>query len=309
MKLFPLRKPYKKGFFNVGDGHSLYYALYGNPKGIPVLFVHGGPGGGCGKFAYRQFNPKKFNILLVDQRGSGKSKPFASTKANTTQKLVEDFRKILDELHMDKVYLYGGSWGSFLSLCFAIAHPHRVKGMVLRGIYLGSGFDDDFLLLGRPKTHFPEIYARFVSHVPKGKHVLNYYWKMMNSKNKKVARKFCREWALYESSLCYLEYEHEKVLKETKGKWVVSIARIEAHYFKHNCFVPKNYILKNVDKIKNIPTVLVHGRYDFVCAPEGAYQLYRALPKSHLFFITAGHSLSEPKIREMLMKSIHKMAK
>jgi len=309
MKLFSKRKPYRQGYFPVGDGHELYYALYGNPNGVPVLFVHGGPGGGCGDRAHRQFNPKKFNILIVDQRGSGKSKPFASVRANTTQKLVQDFRKILKFLKIEKTLLFGGSWGSCLSLCYAIKYPKTVLGMVLRGIYLGSNFETDYMLSGTPQAQFPEVWERFVSFVPKGKKPIQYYWKMMNSKSKSVARKFCKEWARYESSLCSLIYNPEKVDRELKGDWVLSIAKIEGHYFRHDCFLPDNYILKNAHKIRNIPLSIAHGRYDFVCEPKSAYLLHKALPKSKLFFVLSGHSSADPEMRSRMMKEIHNMAK
>lgn len=311
MKLFPKRKPYQKGYFAVGDGHELFYALYGNPKGVPVLFVHGGPGGGCSKNTPQHFNPKKFNIITVDQRGAGKSKPFASTRANTTQKLVQDFRKFLKFLKIKKTFLFGGSWGSCLSLCYAIKYPQTVLGMVLRGIFLGTRYENEYFLKGGPKTHFPEVWERFVSMVPKNYRTkpAKYYWKMMNSKNKKVVKKFCREWALYEDSTVRLVYDKKKCLKETLGNWVIPIAKLEAKYLMNDCFLPKNYILNNVRRIKNIPLSIVHGRYDFVCTPDTAYTLHKALPKSKLFFMLAGHSSGDPEIRKAMMREIHLMAK
>ncbi len=304
MNMYPKRKPYKTGYFPAGNGHELYYALYGNPNGTPVLFVHGGPGGGCGDRAHRHFNPKKFNILIVDQRGAGKSKPFASLRANTTQNLVKDFRNILRFLKIKKTLLFGGSWGSCLSLCFAIKYPKMVLGMVLRGIYLGGSFETDYMLSGAPQAQFPEVWERFMSFVPKGRKPLPYYSKMINSKNKSIARKFCKEWARYESSLCSLYYDPKKVDRELKGNWVIAIARIEALYFKNNCFLPNNYILRNVNKIKNIPLSMAHGRYDFVCEPKAAYILHKALPKSKLFFVLAGHAAGDPEMRKAMMREI-----
>ena len=311
MKLFPVRKPYRKGYFPVGDGHELFYALYGNPKGIPVLFVHGGPGGGCGKKAYRHFDPKKFNILTVDQRGAGNSRPFAGMRANTTQKLVQDFHKILKFLKIKKIFLFGGSWGSCLSLCYSIKYPQTVLGMVLRGIYLGTRYENEYFLNGGGKTHFPDVWKRFISMVPKNyrSKPAKYYWKMMNSKNQKVANKYCREWALYEDCMVSLVYDLKKCLKDTRKKWVISLAKFEAKYLMNDCFLPKNYILKNFHKIKNIPLSIVHGRYDFVCTPEMAYSLHNALPKSKLFFVLAGHSSSDPEIIKAMMREIHHMAR
>jgi proline iminopeptidase len=308
MAYFPKRKPYKKGYFAVTDGHRLHYALYGNPKGIPVLFVHGGPGAGCNENAYRFFNPKKFNILLVDQRGAGKSKPFAGLKGNTTQKLIDDFRRFLDFLHIKKAYLFGGSWGSCLSLCFAIKYPKRVQGMVLRGVFFGGSLKDDFMLTGGPRKNFPEVWERFASAVH-SKTPATHYWSKMISKNKKTALHYCREWSRYEMSLLSLEYDPVKVKKRISGNWIIPLALLEAYYFKHNCFLPKSYILRNVNKIKHIPVSLVHGRYDFVCEPRNAYLLHKALPRSRLFFVTAAHSASDPAIREKTMQEIHAMAR
>ena len=311
MKLFPKRKPYRKGYFPVGDGHELFYALFGNPNGVPVLFVHGGPGGGCGKRAPRHFDPKKFNILTVDQRGAANSRPYASLKNNTTQKLVQDFHKFLKFLKIKKVFLFGGSWGSCLSLCYAIKYPKTVLGMVLRGIYLGTRYENDYFLNGGARTHFPDVWERFVSMVPKRyqKNPSKYYWKMMHSNNEKTVKKHCYEWALYESSMVHLVYNPAKVKKETRGNWIVSIAKLEAHYLINDCFLPKNYIMKNAHKISNIPLSLIHGRYDFVCTPDIEYALHKALPKSKLFFVMAGHSSADPEMQNRMMKEIHEMAR
>ncbi len=311
MKLYPARKPYRKGYFPVGNGHELFYALYGNPNGIPVLFVHGGPGAGCNANAHRHFDPKKFNILTVDQRGAGKSRPYASLRANTTKKLVQDFRKLLRFLKIKKVFLFGGSWGSCLSLCYAVKYPQTVKGMVLRGIYLGTRYENEYFLKGTPRTHFPEAWERFAGFAPRNyrNNPARYYWKMMNSKRQKTAYKYCYEWALYESSMLKLQYNLASVKKGMRGKWIVPLARLEAKYLMNDCFLPKNYIMRNVHKLKNIPVSIVHGRYDFVCTPDMAYQLHKALPKSKLFFVTAGHSLGDPEIRDRTMKEMALMGK
>jgi proline iminopeptidase len=164
---------------------------------------------------------------------------------------------------------------------------------------------------GGARTHFPEAWARFVSFVPKRyrNHPERYYWRMMNSKNQKTAEKYCREWALYETSMLHLVYDLKKAKAETRGKWVVPLSKLEAKYLMHDCFLPKNYIMRNVHKLRNIPVSIVHGRYDFVCTPDMAYALHKALSRSRLFFVTAGHSLSDPEIRSRTMKEIHEMAR
>jgi len=310
MKLFPQRKPYKKGYFEV-DGHKLFYQLYGNPKGKPVLVVHGGPGGGCQPKDARYFDPKKFNILLIDQRGAGKSKPFASLKRNKTKYLVDDLHKFLQFLGIKKVYLFGGSWGSCLSLCYAIKYPKTVRGMVLRGVYLGTKEENHHFLTGGVRSYFPEVWERFISHVPKAfkKNPAKFYWKKMNANHNSTALKWCREWSLYELSALSLKYDQKKALKKTKGKWIIPFARLEAHYLMNNCFLPPNYIIKNAKKIKHIPCTMIQGRYDVICPPTTAYALHKALPKSKLYFVTAGHSSSDPEIKSALVREMKKIAR
>lgn len=309
MPYFPSRKPYQTGYFPVSDSHRIYYACYGNPRGIPVLFVHGGPGAGCSKNAHRYFDPKRFNILTVDQRGCGKSKPFASLKGNTTHKLVEDFRMLLQHLGVKKTFLFGGSWGSCLSLCYAIKYPQTVLGMVLRGIFLGTGAEMDYLLQGGPQTHFPEVWKRFISLVPprERNHPVRYYWKKINSTNPKTSYRYCREWSIYESMLLSLDFNPKKVLAQNRGKRVVSLARVEGHYFLNNCFLPPRYILNNAKKINRIPLTIVHGRYDFVCIPQEAYRLHASLPESKLFFVTSGHTANDAIMRETLIREFKKL--
>ncbi len=311
MKLFHPRKPFQEGYFKVDNGHQLYYAVYGNPQGIPVLYVHGGPGSGCGEDAHRYFDPKKFKIIIVDQRGAGKSKPFASLNANTTKNLVEDFRKILDFLNVKHVYLFGGSWGSCLSLCFAVKYPSRVKGMVLRGIFLGDQDEIDFILKGIIRTHFPKEWGRFAGMAPKKYRAdpAPYYGKMLNSVNENIVRKYAKEWIRFEMSLISLVPNPKMVNEIISKRSVISFAKIEAHYLLNKCFIPDRYILKNIKKIKHIPLVIVHGRYDFVCEPRIAYQLHMALPKSKLHFVIGGHWSKDPEVRSLLMKEIHAMAK
>jgi proline iminopeptidase len=308
---YPKRKPYKTGYLPVSDGHKLYYALYGNPNGVPILIIHGGPGAGCSDTAYRYYDPRTCNILALDQRGAGRSKPFASLRGNTTDKLVKDFRTFLKFLKIKKVFIAGGSWGSCLGLCYAIKYPQTVLGMSFRGIYLGSNFVDDFMLSGRARTHFPEPWIRFVSHVPQRyrSRPCTYYWKMMRSKNPKTTRKYCQEWALYETSLLSLEYNLSKALKKIKSKFVIPLSLLEAHYIGKNCFLPKNYIIRNVHKLAHIPCSIVHGRYDCVCPPENAYVLHKALPKSRLHFVTAGHSAKDPEIVKLLMREMKYLIK
>lgn len=318
MHLFPKIKPYRHGFLDVGDGHSLYYELCGNPKGKPVLFVHGGPGAGCTPGSRRYFSPKKWNIILFDQRGAGRSKPFCSVKANTTWKLVADIRQLLRFLKIRKVFLFGGSWGSTLSLVYAIKHPENVTGILLRGIFLGREKDIMYTYGGGAEEYFPDAWERFAGKVPKRlrkrkRGVINYYVKMMQAGNKRLAGKFAFEFAYYELSLLKLNMPDKVVRKDLKGFSYRSMGVIESFYMKHNCFLSENYILKNIGRIRrlNIPVSIVQGRYDVLCPPMQAWLLHKALPKSRIHFATAGHASSEPEIQGKLveeMKRIEKVA-
>jgi len=306
-----LYKSYKNGYLKVSDGYKIYYELYGNPRGKPVIFVHGGPGGGFSEEDKRFFNPKIFNVILFDQRGSGKSKPFASLKANTTAKLVQDMKKLLEFLGIKKIFLFGGSWGSTLSLVYAIKHPETISGILLRGIFLGTDKEIRYSYNGGVKRFFPEIWERFISNVP-GKYRKNpvsYYLKKMKSKNPKVKEKYTFEWAYYEMSLLKLKSNQEEIKRELKRYSYKSLAPIEAHYFKNHCFLPDNYILKNAYKLSKIPISIIQGRYDFVCPPINAYKLHKKLKNSKLHFVFAGHSSSEKEIEKKLISEMNRFSK
>ena len=307
--LYPKLNPYKKGYLNVSGGYKLYYELCGNPSGIPVLFLHGGPGAGFTENDRRYFNPNKYNIILFDQRGAGKSKPFASLKANKTDKLVEDIIRILKFLKIKKIFLFGGSWGSSLALIYAIRYPETVIGMLLRGIYLCRPKDDKHYL-ANVKSFNPEAWNRLVSLVPKEarKDILAYYHKQMLSKDAKTREKFTFEWSYYEISISRLLIEQNDVLNALKQFSYRSMSPIEVYYLKNNCFIERDYILKNAGKLSKIPISIVHGRYDLICPPEAAYELHKKLKNSKLHFVLAGHSASEEEIQKKLVSEMDMFA-
>lgn len=312
-KLFPKIRPYRHGYLNVGDGHKLYYELCGNPKGKPVLYVHGGPGAGCSEKDRRFFNPKVWNIILFDQRGANRSKPFASLHANTTWKLVSDMRQLLRFLNISKVFLFGGSWGSTLSLVYAINYPETVTGMLLRGIFLGRKADIKYTYGGGAEAYFPDAWERFVSKVPQRcrNDVIGYYVKQMQSKNGRISNKFAFEFAYYELSLYKLRMTHRDIMRSLKGFPYKSLAAVEAYYSKNNFFLPKNYILGNIGKLNKlkIPITIVNGRYDMLCPPHQAWQLHKALPKSKLFFTISGHARSDANMQEKLLEEMGRMGR
>ncbi len=317
VKLFPKIRPYRHGYLNVGDGHKLYYELCGNPKGNPVLFVHGGPGAGCSKKDRRFFNPKVWNIILFDQRGANRSKPFGSLKANTTWKLVSDMRQLLEFLNIKKAFLFGGSWGSTLSLVYAIKHPETVTGMLLRGVFLGRKEDIMYTYGGGAENYFPDAWERFVSHVPPSRRndVIGYYAGQMQSKNRRIINKFAFEFAYYELSLLKLNMTHRDVMKimgkASSHPGHKSMAIIESYYMKKGCFLPKDYILNNISRIRKlkIPVAIVQGRYDVICPPYQAWQLHKALPKSRLVLTISGHGSSDPPLTSKLVEEVKRMQK
>lgn len=292
-------KSYKNGFINVSDGYKLYYELYGNPKGIPVLFLHGGPGAGFSDKDKQFFHKRRYNVIFFDQRGSSRSKPFGSIKKNTTQDLVNDINKILDYLNFDKVYIFGGSWGSTLALVYAINNPKRVRGLILRGIFLANKYSLEHYINGGIKEFFPDVWNRFVKQVKKGEKPANYYLKRILSKNKKISEKFAYEWAYYEMSFYTINKisNPDKILKTFSYR---SLAILEAHYIINKCFLPEDYIIKNINKIKHIKTSIVQGRYDFICPPIQAFRLHSKMNSSKLNIVSAGHSSSDEEIKKAL---------
>ena len=310
-KMFSKKKPYKTGWLEVGEGHKIYYELCGNPKGKPVLVVHGGPGSKIREMDRQFFNPKKINAVFFDQRGCGKSKPFGSLKANTTGKLVQDMKKLLNFLEIEKTILFGGSWGSTLSLAFAIKFPEKIAGIVLRGIFLGSKKDSNYFIDGPVKDLFPEAKERFLALVPEKqrKNCIAYYFKKMNSKNAEERKKFAFEWDYYEQSIMVMKPDQKKIMKKLKKEKNYAGALFETYYFLNNFFMKNNFILKNAHKLSGIPTTIIHGRYDLVCSPLGALKLHKKIKGSELFYTFAGHSSSNEETTAKLFLEMKKMEK
>ena len=309
-ELYPAIRPYRSGFLEVGDGHRLYYEECGNPKGYPILYVHGGPGAGCGAGARRCFDPRKWRIILFDQRGAGRSRPYANIHANTTRHLVNDILKLLDHLKVEKAVLFGGSWGSTLSLSYAIRHPKTVSGMILRGVWLATREELEDYNKGISTTRFPEIWKRFISFVPK-KHrnaPSRYYYEKMLRGTPEERKRFAFEWAYYETARLYLAPPSEKALqREIYSDNYESLSVLEAHYIIHGCFMEEGHILKNVKRIPDVPISIIHGRYDDVCPVKSALELARALPSSNLHIVVAGHSRTDPEIRKKLVTETNAM--
>ena len=308
--LYPEIKPYARHELAVDDTHTLYLDESGDPDGIPVLFVHGGPGGGCGKYDRRFFDPEKYRIILFDQRGAGRSTPHAELKNNTSQDLVADMERIREHLGVDKWVLFGGSWGSTLSLLYAETFPDRVLGMILRGIFLCR--DEDITWFYQSGAHriFPDYWEDFISPIPEAErgNMLQAYYQRLTGSNELAKMGAAKTWSTWEGRCSTLRPNNDVVDSFAAPHRAVSIARIEAHYFMNNSYLQKNQLLNDAHKLENIPGIIVHGRYDVVCPLDGALALHKAWPRSNLQIIRdAGHSAIEPGITDALVHATNDM--
>ena len=309
--LFPATEPYA-GYFSVGDGHDLYYEECGNPDGIPILYLHGGPGIGCSKDAHRLFHPEKYRIILFDQRGSGRSKPQGSIHANTTLHLVQDIYRLLEKLKIDNVVLFGGSWGSTLALVFDINYPNLIRGMILHGIFLAEQKECETYLTGQSAhSRFPEAHRRLLHHVPPHarKNPADYYFAMMTSDNAHIRYLYAYEWAYYEfSRACLVPLPDEQLKKKILSGSVVSSGAIELHYLRNFYFLEDGYILRNAYHLPSVPLSIIHGRYDDLCPIENASRLHDALPASTLHVVNAGHAHTDAEILKKSIEETQRMA-
>ena len=300
--LFPAVLPFHTGRL-ARDGHDLYFEECGKQTGRPILFLHGGPGAGIAPSHRRLFNPDRFRCVLFDQRGSGQSRPFASIESNTTDALIGDIEALRHHLGVDKFILFGGSWGSTLALAYAIAYPEHVESLILRGIFLGTADEVSWFLqdMGR---FFPEAHERFISFIPENERddILTAYYQRLISNNPAVYQPAADRWASYETSCSTLRAGS----RHMSGTAALSMARIEAHYFRHQCFMPDAHILSNIDRIKHLPAHIIQGRHDVICPPFTAQKLALAWGKNaQLQMIDeAGHSTFERGIAHALLVAL-----
>lgn len=291
---------YTEGMLQVDETNKIYWQISGNPNGIPVIFVHGGPGGGTSENSKIFFDPQKYKIILFDQRGCGKSTPSVSDnpnniKTNTTQNLISDMEKLRIHLNIDKWLVFGGSWGSTLSLLYAQHYPEKVTGLILRGIFTARQMEVDWLFENGAKKFNLQGWLKYSSSVktdPSYPSLLLAYNKALFSEDEKTAQNAALAWSQWESNLCTLQPKEEKntTTNDEHIKSALEIARIENHFFMHSSWLKNNEILDNTDIIKHIPTTIVQGKYDLVCTPDTAYELHKKLPNSKLILTVAGHS-------------------
>ena len=305
-KPYPPIEPYKISYISVDDTHTLYIEESGNPKGKPILFLHGGPGSGTDPKHRCFFDPKVYRIVLFDQRGCGKSTPHACLDHNTTWDLVNDIEKIRLFLGIDRWVVFGGSWGSTLALCYAETYPSKVKGLILRGIFLCRPKEIHWFYQFGAHHIYPDQWEKYISPIPEDERrdFVTAYYKQLTSQDKQVRKKAAHAWTSWEAATLRLVFDPELFNEFTTDDHCDAIARIECHYFLNNCFfATDNWLIENIPQIKHIPSVIVHGRYDVVCPLENAWDLHKAWPEAKLEIIPdAGHSASEPGITDALIR-------
>lgn len=304
---YPELEPLRTGYMQVDAEHTIYWEECGNPKGKPVVFVHGGPGSSIDPGHRRYFDPQAYRIVLFDQRGAGKSRPHASLNNNTTWHLVSDMERLREKMGIEKWQVFGGSWGSTLALSYAIKHPDRVSELVLRGIFLLRPHEIEWFYQQGASRLFPDEWEKYVAPIPQNErsNMVAAYHKRLTSEDENVRLEACKAWASWEGSTLKLLPDPETFKNFTVDHQAVSLARIECHYFMNNGFFDSNnWVLENAHKIVHIPAVIVHGRYDVICPVENAWELHKALPKSKLQIVAdAGHAASEPGIVDALIRA------
>lgn len=303
--LYPPIDPFDQRMMDVGDGHTVYFEQCGNPKGIPVVVCHGGPGGGCSSTMRRFFDPKVYRVILFDQRGCGRSNPYASIENNTTWHLVADMEKIREALGIERWVLFGGSWGATLALVYAQNHPMRVRHLVLRGVFLSTQTELDWFYGGGASRFFPELWARFTAMIPEDERgdMIAAYNKRLFSGNRSEETRYGRAWSAWETALASIENSGTSSYGGS-GEYARAFARLENYYFSNACFLSESQqILNNMDKISGIGGTIVQGRYDMICPPTSAYELSRKWILSDLRMIgKAGHAMSETGITSELVR-------
>jgi proline iminopeptidase len=310
-ELFPAIEPYATHRLKVDPPHDLYLEECGNRDGIPLLFVHGGPGGGCEPSHRQYFNPARYRIVLFDQRGAGRSTPHACLEHNTTPALVADMERIRKHLGIERWVLFGGSWGSTLSLAYAETHPQRVLGLILRGIFLCRPWEIRWFYQDGANRIFPDYWQDFVAPIPEAERgdLLHAHYRRLTSDDEATRFASARAWSVWEGRTATLTPNQKVIDFFSDPHTALSLARIEAHYFVNDIFLEPDQLLRDAPRLRGIPGVIVHGRYDIVCPYTNAYELHHCWPDARLQVIPdAGHSASEPGTRAALLAATEDIA-
>lgn len=307
--LYPVIEPYDSGHLKVSALHELYYEQCGNPNGKPVLFLHGGPGAGLVADYRRFFDPEAYRVILFEQRGAGRSIPHASLEDNTTWHLVQDIEKFREHFEIEQWLVFGGSWGSTLALAYAETHPERVRGLVLRGIFLCRPKEIRWFYEDNhgASAIFPETWEQYVNVIPEAERgdMIGAYYRRLTSDDPAVRAEAAYAWSKWEASALKLLPDQKLIDEFTEPEMAAALARIECHYFVNNCFFETDdYLVENVGRIRHIPGVIVHGRYDMVCPFMSAWELHRVWPEADLHVVAdAGHAATEPGIASVLIEA------
>jgi proline iminopeptidase len=311
-ELYPPRQPYNEGKLKVSDLHTIHFEESGNPEGKPIVLLHGGPGGGCPPFYRQYFDPEKWRLVMFDQRGCGQSKPHAELQENTTWDLVNDIEKLREYLNIHQWVVFGGSWGSTLSLAYSQTHPDRCKGLILRGIFMLRQKEIRWFYQEGASYIFPDAWEEYVKPIPINERddLLTAYYQRLTSPDDQIRLEAARAWSIWEGSTSRLFPDLDLKQKFGIDAFAEAFARIECHYFINKGFIdPEDKLLLNIDRIRKIPAVIVQGRYDVVCPMMSAWELHRAWPEAEFIVVAdAGHSMSEPGIRTCLMEATDKFA-
>lgn len=303
---FPQILPYHSELLKVSETHTIYIEQCGNPDGRPIVFLHGGPGGGCGPDHRRFFDPAHYRIILFDQRGSGRSTPAAELKENTTWDLVSDIEKIRQHLNVKDWIVFGGSWGSTLALSYAIKHTENVKGLILRGIFLCRPSEIAWFYQEGASQIFPDAWEKYYNFIPADERhdFVTAYYKRLTDTNPDLRLQAAKIWSQWEAATSRLIVDLKAIQEFDEPIYALQFARIECHYFINNSFFETtNYLLENISKLSQIPAVIVQGRYDVVCPAKSAWELHKAWPASTLHIIAdAGHAAGEPGIKSRLIE-------
>lgn len=309
--MYPKIDPYDSGFLNVGDGHQVYYERVGTPGAMPALFLHGGPGGGISPDHRRLFDPARYDVLLFDQRGCGRSTPHAGLEANTTWHLVADIEKLRALAGVEKWVVLGGSWGSTLALTYAETHPDRVRALILRGVYTVTKAELDWYYRFGVSEMFPEKWERFQAPIPEAERgdMIAAYRKRLTSQDAAIQMEAAKAWTIWEGETITLLPEAETSDKFSDGAFALAFARLENHYFTHHCWLEEGQLLRDAGTLRGIPGAIIHGRYDMPCPVRTAYNLHRAWPDAAFHLVEgAGHAGSEPGILDRLVRETDRFA-
>ena len=305
--LYPSIEPHRSGYLRVSATHEIYWEESGNPTGKPALFVHGGPGAGASAESRRFFDPQAYRIIVFDQRGCGRSRPRANLEDNTTWHLVSDMETLRAHLHIEQWLVFGGSWGSTLALAYAQSHPQRVTALVLRGIFLLRHWELQWFYQHGASALFPDQYAAYAAAIPASEQhdLIAAFYNRLISDNRSEQVKAAKAWAIWEAATSYLVPNTQNIDHWAETDFAVTVARIECHYFINKGFFDgEDQLLRNIDRIRHIPAVIVQGRYDVVCPMQTAWELHQRWPEAEFHIIpNAGHSAFEPANTDALIRA------